>query len=81
MSFNLTTKYRIIEKDNLYYLQEKRFFRWKYVFQYGGLDTPFGFSTIDNLERSFKENIWWNTISETRIHDDELFIRDHEKLS
>ena len=78
MSLKINTKYRIIEKDNKYYLQEKEFIKWKHVFTYAGLNKPFGFNTIESLKEKLLREFWWKLIVETREHDDSLFIRAEE---
>ena len=78
MSLNLKAKLRVLERDEKYFLQEKRGFVWVDCISFTGLEAPFPFTSTKSLMELLKTEIWWQIITETRKHDSELFIRENK---
>ncbi len=79
MSLRLRTKFRIIEKDSKYYLQEKIFLKWRNAVTYSGLKEPYGFDSTKAIHELISSELWWDVIRTTRKFDYDLFIRQKKK--
>ena len=79
MSLKLKTKFRIVQKGGKYYLQEKRFFKWRNAVTYSGLKEPYGFTKTKAIHELISSELWWSIIRQTRKFDYELFRREYKK--
>ena len=79
MSLKLKTKFRIIQKGDKYYLQEKFFFKWRNAVTYSGLKKPYGFNSTKAIHELIRSEFWWDIIRTTRKFDYDLFIRQKNK--